>query len=267
MSGIEITDGKIIITNGSRTVSTTDGTLLQFLTDEVEYNTTLNFLNPVKRQVYQWGGIWQTTPGGYFVTRRASSNVGAAPENTITTFNLAAKPSGADIFIGRVEFTRTKAPSHGWVSQPISPLLPQGVPVQINGGSMIVEAAFGIMRSVTFRVNDTHLIMERQQSVGPTAVFNSSGLPISAPTSSIPPNNVNRAYENISVGGPSLPVFAKDVLQEQNTYPGDFGGTLEASNFLNQRRYGFAGQLPYSDPTDYSTIYSVRIRGRYGRRS
>lgn len=267
MSGIDFSGGKIVITNGSRVVSTTDGTLLQFLTGEVEYNTTLTFPDPAKRQIYQWGGAIQTAPGGYFATRVATAGVGAVTGTTTTSFNISTKTAGADIFIGRVEFTRTQSPSHGWIGQPISPLLPQSVPIQMNGGSMIVESAFGIMRAVTFRVNDTHLVMERQQSIGPTAIFDSGGIPVTVPSTSIPPNNINRGFENIAVGGATLPVHSNAVLQEQDTFPPDIFGAVSASSFIDARRYGGSSPVPYSDPTNYTSVYSVRIRGRYGRRS
>lgn len=267
MSGIDFSGGKIVITNGSRIVSTTDGTLLQFLTGEVEYTTTLTFPDPVKRQIYQWGGAIQASPSQYLSTWQAVASVGAVTGTTSTSFNISTKTPGADIFIGRVEFTRTQSPSHSWVSQPITPLMPSGAAVQINGGSMLVEAAFGIMRSVTFHVNDTHLVMERQQSIGPTGIFNAANSPVGVPTSSIPPNNINRGYDNFAVGGATLPVYNGPISQDQDVFPNDFFGSSQASAFTNSRRYGAANALPYSDPTDYTSVYSVRIRGRYGRRS
>lgn len=273
MSGFDIIDNRMVITYGGRTVSSTDGTLLQFLSSEVEYTFNLSFPDANKGQIYLFGGSIQRAPGdNFFGIRRAQSMVGALPQEWSNTATIAAKVAGADLFVGRFSATRTVSPTHTWMTQTITPLIPTGQFVQINGGSAIVEAAAGICRSITFDVDASNLIVKQQQSVGPVAGgFGSSGVPIAIPSTSIPPNNITSGFENIGVSGEAFPVWwsssAPYYIDEGVPSVGGTPPGRTSQVFANNARYGNPNAVPYLDPTDYTSTYSFTLRGRYGRRS
>lgn len=275
MSGFEISGGQIVITNGARTVATTGGTLLQFLTASATYTTNLVFPDATKGELYQWQYAITRAPGDNFAaTRLARSTVGAKPQEWTNNIVLAAAPAGADIFIGRATLVRTVAPSHTWLGQTISPVIPQSVPIQINGGSMIVEGAIGITRSLTIDIDSGDLVAKLEHSVGPAAGnFNSQGtVPPQVPSTSIPPNNVTSGSENVAVGGVAgFPVYWTDTapyyINDGQGFVGFPTGAAAAINFAAAARYGGASQATYSDPTNYSSTYSLSLTGRFGRRS
>lgn len=274
MSGISIEGGQIVITNGSRTVATTEGTLLQFLTDEQTFTANIDFPNANKSQLYQWQYQIQRAPGdNYFAIRIARSVVGALPQEWANTVVLGAAPAGADLFIGRVSMTRTIAPSHTWLTQNISPVIPQGVFMPTDGGSIIVEAAAGIARAMTIDVQGGNLVARLQHSVGPAAGnFRQIGtMPPALPSTSVAPNNVTSGAENVAVGGAALPVWWTDTAPyyvnegQSNPFPG--GPFANAASWVQQVRYGFPSQVSYTDPTNYATRYAITVKGRFGRRS
>ncbi|RYE44615.1 MAG: hypothetical protein EOP21_07070, partial [Hyphomicrobiales bacterium] len=132
MSGFEISGGRIVITNGARTVATTGGTLLQFLTAEQSIFGSISFPDANKVQLYQWRYRVTRGAGDNFITgREAGCAVGALPQEWSGQVTLAAALSGADIFIGRVVLTRTASPSHTWLAQPLSPIIPTSVAIPI----------------------------------------------------------------------------------------------------------------------------------------
>jgi len=269
MSGISIEGGQIVITDGSRTVATTEGTLLQFLTDEQTFTANINYPNATKTRLYQFQYQIQRAPGNeFFAIRIARSVVGAKPQEWAETVVLGAAPAGADLFVGRVSMTRTIAPSHTWMTQNISPVIPQGVFMPTDGGSIIVEAAAGIARAMTIDVQGGNLVARLQHSVGPPAGnFRQIGtMPPEAPDTSIPPNHINSGAENIAVNGAGLPVWWTDTapyyLNEGAANP--FGGT---ASYCNRVRYGGSEQVSHTDPTNYATRYAITVKGRFGRRS
>ena len=273
MSGISIEGGQIVITNGSRTVATTEGTLLQFLTDEQTFTANIDFPNANKSQLYQFQWQIQRNPGpSYFAIRIARSVVGALPQEWANTIVLGAAPAGADLFVGRISMTRTIAPSHTWLTQNISPVIPQGVFMPTNGGTMLVEAAAGIARAMTIDVQGGNLVARLQHSVGPAAGnFRQIGtMPPVAPTSSIPPNHITSGAENVAVGGAALPVWWTDsapyYLNEGAENP-SVGPTGGAALWCRYAAYGWPNAVSYTDPTDYSTRYAITVKGRFGRRS
>lgn len=272
--GIDISGGRIVITNGPRTVATTNGTLLQFLTSSATFGASLVFPDASKGQLYQWQYQITRAPGDNFaVTRLARSAIGALPQEWSNTVILGAAPAGADIFIGRATLTRTVAASHTWLGQTISPMIPTGVPIQINGGSMLVEAAIGITRSLTIDVESGNLVAKLEHSVGPPAGnFNAQGtVPAQVPGTSIPPNNVTRGSENVAVSGAGIPVFWRDFapyyINDGQSFSGGVFPQNQATQFANAPRYGGVEQVSYDDPTNYSTTYSLSLTGRFGRRS
>lgn len=285
MSGsFEIVGDRFVITNGDRTVATTNGTLLQFLTAEQEFTGSISFPDATKNQLYSWA---------YFIRRSASpdfesqfrgdvswfSAVGARPQEWSSTVVLGAAPAGADLFVGRIVLSRTSAPSHTWAGQTISPVMPTGVQIQL-GGSMLIELAPGLARALTIDVVPNanpslpgQLVASLQHSVGPAAGgFGQTGtVPAVAPTTSIPPDNVNSGLENITTSGvAALPVFWRlfaPYYNSGNVEGSGFQGQLAVGTYVNSCRYGGGRAAAYDDPTNYASTYSLTVRGRFGRRS
>lgn len=281
MSGsFEIVGDRFVITNGDRTVATTNGTLLQFLTAEQVFTGSVSFPDATKNQLYSWE---------YFITRAPGDNfrgdvswfsaVGARPQEWSSTVVLGAAPAGADLFVGRIVLSRTSAPSHTWAGQTISPVMPTGVQIQLDG-SMPIELAPGLARALTIDVVPNanpslpgQLVASLQHSVGPAAGgFGQTGtVPAVAPTTSIPPNDVTRGRENITTSGvAALPVFWRlfaPYYNSGNVEGSGFQGQIAVSTYVNSCRYGGARAAAYDDPTNYASTYSLTVRGRFGRRS
>lgn len=273
MSGFEIVSNRIVITNGPRTVATTDGTLLQFLTTEQTFTTDIDFPHVNKTQLYQYEyWITQGSLSNSAAERKARSVVGALPQEWSNTVVLGAAPAGADLFVGRVAMTRTTSPSHTWRGAGITPLLPAGKFFQLTG-TILVEAALGISRAMTVDVVPNanpsfpgQLVARLQHSVGPAAGnFRQSGvMPPAAPLV----GNTNRGAENIALDGEGIPIWWDDTppyyLNEFSTFS---GGVPSASTWVNRARYGGINSVSYYDPTSYATRYAITVKGRFGRRS
>ena len=273
MSGLAIEDGQIVITNGSRTVATTGGTLLQFLTDEQTFAANIDFPDPDKAQLYQFEYQIQRAPGdNYFAIRKARSSVGALLQEWSNTVVLGEAPEGADLFVGRASMVRTISPSHTWLNQNIAQVIPSGQYFQLTG-SVLVEAAIGITRSMTVDVQGGNLVARLQHSVGPAAGnFRQIGtMPPASPDSAISPNNITSGAENIVVGGGDVfPVWWTDTapyyLNEGEANP-SVGPTGGSRLWCQYAAYGWPHAVSYTDPTDYSTRYAITVKGRFGRRS
>lgn len=268
MSGFEIDSNRIVITNGPRTVATTDGTLLQFLTTEQTYSTDIDFPHVNKTQLYQYEySVTWATGSNYAATRKARSVVGALPQEWSNTVVLGAAPAGADLFVGRISLTRTTHPSHTWRGADITPLLPSGKYFQLTG-TVLVEAALGISRAVTIDVQGGNLVARLQHSVGPAAGnFRVSGvMPPQIPSS---PSTTYRGAENVAVDGEGIPIWWTDTapyyVNEFQTFTAVFPNGPDT--WARYVRYGQPGAVAYTDPTSYATRYAITVKGRFGRRS
>ena len=272
MSGFSYEGGQMVIRYGDRRVATTGGTLLQFLSDEEVFSRDITYPDANKNEIYAWRYVSTRAPGSNFALEiLAQSVVGARAQEWETTHVLGPAPAGADLFLGRATLTRTIAPSHTWLGQTISPVVPQGVAVQ-STGSILVEAALGISRTLTIDVDGGNLIAYLQHSVGPIAGdFGQWGtMPVSfAPTST--GDNTRDGGEN--TGTPALPVYWRDTTPYRKTFQLIYEGTIgpgsiaEASGAANATKQGGASDAVYADPTNYSSTYALMVRGRFGRRS
>lgn len=276
MSGFEIEGNQIVIRYGAREVATTGGTLLQFLTTEQTITGSVTFPNVTKTRLHMWMYNVLRAPGDNFrVVHIAQNAVGAPPQEWSGDVILAAVPSGADIFIGRIQIAQTVAPTHSWLGQPLTPVVPAGVQMSLNSASTIlVEMAPGISRALTIDIEGGNLVAKLQQSVGPAAGnFGQFGdWSQRIPPNSFPPENVRQGAENTSASGsPALPIWWDETTRHQvqiNTV-----GIIDAGNAIldaDLTRWGGSQRdvfAPYSDPTNYISTYAITVRGRFGRRS
>lgn len=275
MSGLEISGGRIVITNGDRVVATTGGTLLQFLTTEQSISGNVSFPDASKVRLYQWQYRLSRKPGDEFrMIREAGNAVGALPQEWSSQVTLAPALPGADIFIGRVVLSRTGAPSHAWLGQPLNPVIPMGVAIPITSAtSFIVEMGPGISRAMTVDIEAGNLVAKLEQSVGPAAGnFGTHGhMPPSVPPNSTS-DSIRTGAENTAVGGiAGMPVWwdLGTFVSQATEYVGLVGpgGVGRAIPWANALKVGGADEITYSDPTTYGSTYALSIQGRFGRRS
>ena len=273
MSGFWVEGGQLVVEHGPRTVATTNGTLLQFLTDARTFSQSISYPDIDDVELYQWRGSVQRAPGDNFRAYRfARTVVGARPQEWSNSIVLGAVPAGADLFIGQATLQRTSAPSHTWLGTTITPVIPQNVPIQLTG-SMLVEMTAGLCRSLTVAISGGNLVATLQHSVGPAAGnFTSHGVvPMVAPSTSIPPNDFNVGIENVAPSGAALPVWwptttGSNFIEGSGTTSGVIGGG-QASAFCNSVRRSGSTPVQYTNPTNYSSTYSLTVTGRFGRRS
>lgn len=266
-------NGQMVIEHHGRRVATTEGTLLQFLTTEQVFTSSITFPDAIKTQLYSLQYVISDGGGRWGAVGTWYSAVGARPQEWKSTVVLGSAPAGADLWVGRVSLVRTKAPSHTWLGQTIDAIGAQETQLW---GSMVVEEGPAIARGLTIDVVPSatpgqpgQLVAKLEQTVGPAAGnFGITGyIPAGAPGSGV--ENV------VAGGGAALPVFWRLFAPYYHQTPEviDFGttaGDLAGSTprgWANSRRFGGANAAAYDDPTDYSSIYTLTVRGRFGRRS
>lgn len=270
MSGFELFDGdtKMRITNGGRTVFTTDGTLINLLPPAYDLNTTLTVAFPdiVKDFQYNWRHGFDYTSGGGGLVAFDSfcvCNLTARPQEYETESTIVAAPAGADIFVGKVTLTRTGAPSHTWNSVAIQPKQPTGVAIPFISGSLLMEAEVGLARAFSIFVSGGNLRLNVEQSVctapGGWGLYGSAFNWLS-PADGGGGEHVYGA----AAGLPILQVSTNNVAAQS-----------EAADLFNRRwdqrtRYGVGANqcaLPNYASYNYSSTYSVALTGSFGRRS
>jgi hypothetical protein len=270
MKGWDWEDGQFRILNGDRIVSTTGGTLLQFLTAEQEFSTSLAFPDANKGQIYSISYETRYASGGNrFAGVTCRTAVGALPQEWSDTIILGSAPAGADLAVVRVVLARTNSPSHTWIGQTLVPIFPEDEEIQL-WGSMNLEMGPGITRGLTIDIIDGDLVAIIDQTVGPVSGnFQSHGV--------WPPAEPNTVFETPFIGsensapdGQCLPVWWSDSSPYIKVESDSWSGPLGAGNptaFVNARRYGGASAASYADPTDYSSTYDLTVKCRFGRRS
>lgn len=268
MSGsFAIESGQIVIRNGSRVVSTTDGTLVNLLPSAYDYaaSVTVTYPDFQKDYVYRWW--WQNDYNFTFETaQRANScltSISAVPQLFDDTTTLAAAPAGADFFAARVRINRTTAPSHGWVNNDTIVVLPiqnQWIPFF---GSVLLEAGIGMARAMSIYIDGGNLVLRRQQSVSVAAGgFGTFGQTPSTSQSRSGGENVRGSADGIPVGplrdtkGPTI-----------DTASGFPDAALHVGSARQTNRRGQSDACVFTDNTNYTSVYQVEIQGAFGRRS
>ncbi|MEO9297558.1 hypothetical protein [Devosia alba] len=257
-------DGELVITKDGRTVLTTMGKLIQFLTTEQTFTTSAVYPDVPKGEGYVWEYHVVKEPGGYSVAVDNSSSVLARPQEWTNQLVLGAVPAGADIFIGRISLNRTVAPTHSWSSEALVPRVPMNQAMQITG-SILLEQVRGLGRVMSVFISDGNLVLDLQQSCGPVSGnFVTWGQPLAFEQSSL--GGVNSAPS-----GPGKYVALADIGYSGSGGVAKFSSTnpFEETVLSIVSRYqkGGSTQAVYSDPTNYGTTYAVTVKGRFGRRS
>lgn len=278
--------GDIVITTSGRQVLDTSGNLVMGLPAANDYGSiaspqtvTVTFPDFTKDWLYNGRYKCHYNGGGqYTLSERGDAFISALPQEWSATTILTAAPTGANFFAAKVRINRTTAPANTWNGQTM------GVkPVQNKwitySGSMLLEAEIYMSRSFSLYLDSGNLVLHQQQSIstGPgyvanTVVDNTAAsmgygtLPI-APGGGAPPTQQDAGEWSYgsTVGNA---VFANaTTTTSYNETP--TAGTAPALLGRCSRTTGnaFVGSLAASvtDTTNYSSIYTVDIAGKFCR--
>lgn len=270
MSGFELFDDetKMRITLGSRTVFTTDGTLINLLPPafDISVTTPISFPDILKDFHYNWRhGFDYTSGGGGLVAFDSACfcNLTALPQEFQNQADIATAPVGADIFVGKLILTRTHAPSHTWNGVAIQPKQPQGLQIPFVSGSLLLEAEVGLTRACSIFVSGGLLKLNWQQSVSTPPggwVLYGSAFNWLAPAD-------GGGGENVFGSAAGLPILQVSTV--------NVPAVSEAADLFNRRwdqrtRYGVGANqcpLPSYGSYDYGSTYQITVTGSFGRRS
>jgi hypothetical protein len=272
MSGsFEVADGRFTIINGARTVTSTDGTLVNLLPAQYDISETVAWSFPDFTKDYRWQWSWLQnyssafpSASRYSLDNSCVTEVTVIPQEWSAVSDIVTVPDGADIFVGLVRLTRTAAPAFSWGGSTLDVLTKTGVWIPMALGSMLLEAEYSMGRACSLIIEedvdgDKQLRLHRQQSVGAApGGFGTYGETLTDYTSN------HDGGENAFGSVPGLPVYQ---IQARNSTPtaGEFPGIKET------HRKGFAGfgasPCSTADPTNYSSSYKLEVTGAFGRRS
>lgn len=259
MKGIDVSAslGRIRFENNSRIVATTDGTLVCVLPTLQTFAPGLTFGDFSKDICYFWTGSVRDPGGGPQQAQSCSCMITALPEETVTDTVLMAAPAGADFFIGRVKISRTTAPSHTWMGRTLGVLPVQSQWMPIPGSfSALLESEINVSRAMHIFITGGNLVLRKEQSVGP-APGGYGTFPVL--TDALLYHHRGSLTFLTTAG---TPVYLRD--QKQVGYVA--GGSVITGSSTTFQRTG-ASPCATSDVTNYSSIYTVDIEGRFGRRS
>lgn len=264
MRGLRVSGGKLEILYDTRTVATTDGTLVCLLPTPLETTETISFPHPASNDhCYAWGGSNVDTGTQFHQTQTAQIYFSSLAEEVESEVVVSSVPDGADFFIGLIKLNRTVDPTHSWCGQSLTPLQKEGEWLPWYGSGM-VEAALGLTRLLHLYIDGTDLKLVAQQSVGPAS------------------GGQDHSYGDYpSLWGASVGSRSGGLFQSLTT-PGLIRWTSTSSPYrktasqdvpdtdyraFDSLMRGKSDQCDTTDPTNYLSTYSVDIRGHFGRRS
>jgi len=265
--------GRLTIWYGTRTVQTTGGTLVCLLPTLRQFTgKTVVFPDPPKDWIRWWRGKddrgfnpsptepdshLQSNAGGVFFTR--------TPQEFEDSQVLMPAPDGADFFVGWVRLSRTSGPSHQWSQRDLSPLQKLGAWIPwIGSGKM--EAGLNIVRALHLVIEGGNLVLVAEQTVGPptggashtwgdwpaSSIFNTAG------------DNEGGSFEFNVAAGQIVWWSTSSPYQKSSARVIDTDGN--PPDFTTHQGTGIDPPST-TDPTNYQSIYSVDVRGYFGRRS
>lgn len=255
--------GKLTITNGSRVVSTTDGTLVCLQQTLHAFNDkVMNFPDFTKDEAYVWTysgkDVPLSDPDTHQFGESCTCFITALPQEYSTSTTLMAAPAGADFFIGQMRVARSTAPLSTWMGRSLVVLPIENQWLPVNGAlSVLLEAEINMCRALHLYINNArNLVLEVEQSVGPAM----------------------GGYGNFSHGAVSIGSSGDGGSILQKTTKGTpillrsakaYGYTDPTTSFLTPQKYARDGVSPCarSDNTEYKSVYSVDVQGVFGRRS
>lgn len=278
--GFEINSYGFKIWNEDRIVFDTTGELINVSNAEYINSFSAVFPDAQKNAIRLWSYSVEyralVTPP-YLWECYGMAAVGAQNQEWSNIIDLGPAPSGANMFLGKAQITRTVSPTTTWAGTPLDapPFNGQWVPIN---GSMILEQALGISRAMSIYIADGsptkpgtigNLVAFLQHSVS-----NRMGGYRQWGTQLVPANTTTSGGEN-QWTGPNTTGFSVYFPPTDGSSPAAKSSAATTSNFTGgtnsvaagYRRHRWDGTDPpvYSDPTNYSSTYSVNLSGRFAR--
>lgn len=264
MSGFSVEGDKITITNGSRTVTTTDGTLVNLLphTYDVSLVTSAVFPDFAKDYAYNWWfTVQRGTGSNWGLDEGCRTALTIPPAEFAQETILRSVPPGVDFFLARIRLNRTLAPTHTWGGSVVTPLPIMGQWLPFSG-SVLMEAELGMARAMSIYIVPNanpelpgNLVLHRQQSIStPPGGFGLYG----AAAEGFGERSGGEWVVSASGG---LPVLALDVR--------DTATVISTNSFPSQqyRRGNVNACLTSGAGVSYASSYTLEIEGSFGRRS
>lgn len=264
--GIE--GAQFTIRNGTRLVSTTDGTLVCLLPDLVDLSGIVaSWPDPANRDYayafhYRQDRNILATPDAYIQLNQCQVFFTRRPQEYLAEQVLVAAPAGADIFVGTVRLSRTTAPSHTWLGAPLTVLVKEGQWMPWSG-SALLEAGLGIARAMHIKISGGNLVLQRQMSVStPAGGYGSYGTIASPAADNIEGDEI--LYQT----GPGIPAWTSTSAPywKQSQRESATDSPVGPSDYEVHRNTG-SDPCSTTDPTNYTSTYSVDVKGHFGRRS
>lgn len=263
---------RLTIVNDTRTVTTSDGTLVNLLTTGINLSAqTFSFPDFNKSDAYVWTtstkNVPFSSPDKWQHGESCTVFITALPQEYSAKTELASVPAGADFFIGKISLARTSAPANTWMGRTIAVLPKQSNWLPIPGAfSALMEADVGMSRAMHIYIDDDplsahyrKLVLEVQQSVGPAiGGFGSFGTTF-APTG----GSANGGAVTAGGAGQGIPILVRAGAKVYGYTPSG-GDTTQFST-----AYSESGGSPCArgDTTNYADTYTYDLEGRFGRRS
>ena len=270
--------GTLICYNGARRALAAANVMISLLPTVRSFTgRTVTFPDPPKGNLYLWGASARLSFSTLGKRESASSYVTAKPQEYSFVQVLADAPEGADFFIGHLTLNRTSSPSHTWRSATLAVLPAANQWLPISGAfSALMEAEVGLSRAMHVYIDDIplsptyrKLVLETEQSVGPPSGGYTVQQNAASPTSWRSAVQAVNGADNADVAENGIPILflgGASYGPENSTFTDT---TIPASALPTRLRHN--GSHPSKptrvDPTDYQSVYSVDLRGRFGRRS
>lgn len=271
IGGMEIDPdtGQLTFTYGDRVAATTEGTLVCLLPTMHEFSESLTFPDADKGWIYAWRGKQDyqfnpsSDPDEYGQQAIAQTFFTRLPEEYEDGIDLIDAPDGADFFIGLVRINRTISPSHQWFGKTLAPLQPTDVWIPWVG-SGLMEVGVGIVRAMHLVIEGGKLRLIAQQTVGPPVGGASHTWGHYPSLWSIGSDREGGIFEHSGTPGPIAWTSTAEPYRRSSSRTIATDG-LPTPYVIHQR----TGSQPASttDPTSYQSVYSVDVKGWFGRRS
>lgn len=270
MKGFELYNDNqdIRVTDGVRTVLTTEGALINLLPPAYDISLTFNVIFPdfTKDYLYKWSHLFSDTDFGDAVgyDSSCSTQLTIPQQSFVDEVNLMAAPASSDIFVGAIVLNRIAAPSHTWNGGAIDALQPMGVKIPFVSGSMLVEAELGMARALSIYVSDGQLKLHHQQSVcaapGGWGFFGTAYDWVGG--------GAGGGGENVYGSQPGIPVLPFDV-RNVDSFTRSPRQSPTNPLFDDRTRRGGANACSIPNPAsfNFASTYQATLTGAFGRRS
>jgi len=293
INGFDLSPGAdMIIGKDGRTVFTSAGrmaTLLpsanDFGTDASPQSVTLTYADVSKGWLYNWR--WQSnyvagsSGQQYNLGERGDTFISAFAGESSSTTILTAAPADCNVFIGKVKLSRPTAPNKTWLGNTIAVKPPENVWIPFNG-SLLLEEQVGLARAFSIYIDGSgNLVLHQQQSVSVPPAFSETDTgdhtlyygASSGPdgTHSTTASGGEWAHSGASGAAIGLPVYNDASLSVAKTYlvslftPGVGNPDNRCRRTTNSAFVGSQAAPVSPDPTNYSSVYSLQIAGKFGR--